>query len=87
MFPSRSLAVHLARGAVGFAALAGAFALLGSHGGWSIALLALAVLALGGCPSCWTIGLIQTVSAKLRGRPAPDVCIDGGCAKASLRAP
>lgn len=80
MFASRSLGVHLVRGALGFGAIAAAFALLDSHGGWSIALLGLALVALRGCPSCWTIGLFET----LRGRSA---CADGSCATASTRAP
>jgi hypothetical protein len=83
MFASRSVGLHLLRGAVGFGAIAAFFALLSSHGGWSLALLALALVALGGCPTCWTIGLIETVSAKLRGRPAPEACTDGSCATAS----
>jgi hypothetical protein len=83
MFGSRTLVRHLLRGVVGFAALAAAFVLLGSHQLWSLSLLALSLLSLRGCPTCWTIGLFETLS----GRASSETCADGSCAKASLRAP
>ncbi|GAA2095733.1 hypothetical protein GCM10009801_64830 [Streptomyces albiaxialis] len=72
------MARHLVRGAVGFGALAGSFALLPAVGPVGLALLPVGVLALRGCPMCWAVGLAQTVS---RGRLRRS-CEDGRCAVA-----
>jgi hypothetical protein len=74
-YASASLPRHLIRGAVGFGGLIGSFALLPVVGLISLLLLPLGVLALRGCPMCWTIGLIQTIS---RGR-LQRTCSDGQC--------
>ena len=79
MFASRSIAVHLLRGAVGFGALAAAMLLAASHPVWSLAALPAAFVALRGCPTCWTVGLVQTIAARVRGKGAP-ACPDGSCA-------
>ncbi|MFD9598186.1 hypothetical protein ACFWA9_36250 [Kitasatospora sp. NPDC059973] len=75
-FASASLPRHLVRGAVGFGGLIGAFALLPVVGPAALPLLPIGVLALRGCPMCWTIGLIQTVS---RGRLERSCTADGQC--------
>ncbi|MER6396522.1 hypothetical protein ABT263_10715 [Kitasatospora sp. NPDC001603] len=75
-FASASLPRHLVRGAVGFGGLIGAFALLPVVGPAALLLLPIGVLALRGCPMCWTIGLIQTVS---RGRLERSCTADGRC--------
>lgn len=77
-FASRSVAEHLARGALGLGALAAAMVLEPSHP-WALALLPLAFVALRGCPMCWTVGLIETVAAKVRGKDAGPSCTDGRC--------
>ncbi|MCB5164085.1 hypothetical protein LG634_04440 [Streptomyces bambusae] len=64
-YASASLPRHLARGAVGFGALAGAVALLPVVGPVGLLLLPAGLFALRGCPMCWAVGLAQTVS---RGR-------------------
>ncbi|MFF2580231.1 hypothetical protein [Streptomyces goshikiensis] len=64
-FSSSSLPRHLARGAVGFGGLIASIALVPSLGPLALLLLPIGVLALRGCPMCWTIGLLQTLS---RGR-------------------
>ncbi|MGW2016976.1 hypothetical protein [Streptomyces sp. NPDC001927] len=74
-FASASLPRHLVRGVLGFGGIVGAFALLPVVGPISLLLLPVGVLALRGCPMCWTIGLIQTVS---RGRLQRS-CEDGVC--------
>ncbi|MER6916935.1 hypothetical protein ABT354_35265 [Streptomyces sp. NPDC000594] len=74
-FASRSVPVHLARGAVGFGALAGSVALLPAVGPVSLLLAPLGLLVLRGCPMCWAIGLAQTVS---RGRLRRS-CTEDGC--------
>ncbi|MFC5664033.1 hypothetical protein ACFP3U_13685 [Kitasatospora misakiensis] len=74
-FASRTVAGHLARGAVGFGALIGAFALVPFVGPVALLLLPLGVLALRGCPTCWVIGLMETVSWGRLERS----CVDGRC--------
>jgi hypothetical protein len=74
-FASRSLAMHLARGLVGFGLLVGSLALLPVLGPFSLLLLPVGLLALRGCPTCWAIGLVQTLS---RGRVQRS-CANGRC--------
>jgi hypothetical protein len=75
-FSSSSLALHLLRGVAGFAALAGALWLAEDLPLAALALGALALVLWRGCPTCWTIGLIETASCRTRGackpRPAPE---------------
>lgn len=78
MFASRTVAEHLARGALGLGAFAAAMLLAPSHP-WALALLPLAFVALRGCPMCWTLGLIETLAAKLRGKDPSSSCTDGRC--------
>jgi hypothetical protein len=70
-FASKSVPRHLARGAVGFGLIVGSIALVPVAG----------LIAFRGCPTCWMMGLAQTVS---RGR-LERRCADGVCtlAKAS----
>lgn len=74
-FASQSLARHLARGVVGFGGLVGSIALLPVVGPVSLLLLPVGLLALRGCPMCWTIGLVQTLSMGRLRRS----CTDGRC--------
>lgn len=60
LFASSSVRVHVARGVAGAALAVAAFALIGVVGGWSLLLLAPAVLLWRGCPTCWALGLTQT---------------------------
>jgi hypothetical protein len=75
VFASKSLAEHFVRGAIGAACLYVAIKLgapeksLLAFGG-AIVFVLLSLWALRGCPVCWTIGLINTTSAHLRGKPA-----------------
>jgi hypothetical protein len=74
-YGSASLPRHLLRGAVGFGALIGSVALLPALGPVSLLLLPAGLFALRGCPTCWAIGLAQTISmGRLRKR-----CVDGRC--------
>ncbi|GGX18666.1 hypothetical protein [Streptomyces chryseus] len=75
-FASSSLPRHLARGVVGFGGLIGSVALIPVVGPVSLLLLPAGAMALRGCPMCWTIGLVQTVS---RGRLRRS-CREGRCA-------
>ncbi|MGR4883162.1 hypothetical protein ACIPUC_27660 [Streptomyces sp. LARHCF249] len=74
-FASSSLPRHLVRGVVGFGSLIGSVALIPAAGPVSLLLLPVGVLALRGCPMCWAVGLVQTVS---RGR-LQRTCEDGRC--------
>ena len=79
-FASASLPRHLLRGAVGFCLLGSALALVPSGGPAALLLAPPGLLALRGCPMCWTAGLIETVSS---GR-ARRTCSAHSCA---LRSP
>ncbi|GAA3129686.1 hypothetical protein [Streptomyces echinatus] len=81
-FASASLPRHLVRGALGFGALIASFACLPAVGPVSLLLLPAGLLALRGCPMCWAIGLLQTVS---RGRLQRS-CKDGHC-ELTVRSP
>lgn len=74
-FASTSLPRHLGRGFLGFGSLIGTFALLPVLGPVSLLLLPVALVSFRGCPTCWVIGLIETVS---RGKLQRD-CTDGVC--------
>jgi hypothetical protein len=62
-FASASVARHLARGAVGFTLIGAAFALAAGGTPLALALVVPGAFALRGCPTCWLVGLAQTVSA------------------------
>ncbi|MGV9297542.1 hypothetical protein [Amycolatopsis sp. NPDC003676] len=81
-YASKSLSVHLARGFAGFGLIAAAIALAPVVGWISLLALPLGVLALRGCPTCWAIGLAQTLS---RGR-LERTCEDGVCRLEPARA-
>ncbi|MFI1382485.1 hypothetical protein [Embleya sp. NPDC020886] len=74
-FASATVPRHLARGAIGFGALAGSLALLPVTGPASLLLAPVGLVALRGCPMCWAIGLMETVSAGRLRRS----CTDGRC--------
>ncbi|MGW7681475.1 hypothetical protein ACWGID_12090 [Kribbella sp. NPDC054772] len=74
-FASTSLPRHLVRGVLGFGSLVAAFALIPVIGPLSLLLLPVALVAFRGCPTCWVVGLIETVS---RGRLQRE-CTDGQC--------
>ncbi|MFG3189886.1 hypothetical protein [Streptomyces omiyaensis] len=78
---SRSVPRHLARGAVGFGLIAGAVALVPVTGPVVLLAAPLALIAFRGCPTCWAVGLVQTVS---RGR-LERRCADGVCTLAPAR--
>ena len=78
MFASRTLSEHVFRGTLGIGAMVGAVVL--APRGWpSVPLVVIGLVALRGCPVCWTIGLAQTVWARVRGESTPDACLDGAC--------
>jgi hypothetical protein len=74
-FASTSLPRHLIRGVVGFGALIAAVALIPVLGLGSLLLAPVGLLALRGCPTCWAIGLLETISMSRLRRS----CVDGRC--------
>ncbi|MBP7648619.1 MAG: hypothetical protein KA085_17190 [Phenylobacterium sp.] len=65
MFASKSITEHLVRGAVGLAGVSAAIVLAPVPGpgpiAASVVLVIIALIALRGCPVCWTVGLVQTL--------------------------
>ena len=64
-FGNRTVALHLLRGVLGFSALAGA--LFGGSVLATVVLIPAALVLMKGCPTCWMIGLMQTVTRQGRG--------------------
>ena len=82
MFASKTLVEHVLRGAVGIGSFAVSAAVAESHPLVALCLIFVALLALRGCPMCWTLGLAQIVAGKVRGIDAPNACVDGQCLEA-----
>jgi hypothetical protein len=74
-FASKSVPRHLARGAIGFGLIIGSIALVPVAGPATLLAAPLALIAFRGCPTCWMVGLVQTIS---RGRLERQ-CADGVC--------
>ncbi|GAB3995348.1 hypothetical protein [Nocardioides marmoraquaticus] len=72
MFASRSVAEHVVRGVVGAVLVVAALAYAGTTP-WALLLAVPGVVAWRGCPTCWTLGLMATIS---RGRVG---CTDDTC--------
>ncbi len=68
LFASRSVPVHLVRGAIGIPLLIAAFVLVAVLSPWALLLAVPAVALLRGCPTCWALGLTQTRARALRRR-------------------
>ena len=77
MFASRSLPEHLLRGLVGLGAFVAAVSLAPGQPWLALLLLPLGGVALRGCPSCWLVGLVQTLAPRFGKAGA---CVDGRCA-------
>lgn len=80
-YASTSVPRHLARGVIGFGLVIGPIALLPFTGPAVLLAAPLALIAFRGCPTCWLVGLAQTVS---RGR-LERRCEDGVCTLAPAR--
>ncbi|MFD0277992.1 hypothetical protein ACFVHB_29360 [Kitasatospora sp. NPDC127111] len=82
-FASTSVPRHLARGVIGFGLIIGSIALTPVIGPGALLAAPFGLIALRGCPACWTIGLAQTIS---RGRLKRE-CVDGVCTLTTARRP
>jgi hypothetical protein len=82
MFASSTLTEHVLRGLIGIAAFAGAVVYSPDAPLLSMLLLPVGLVALRGCPMCWTMGLFETIANKFRRSPIPadQLCVDGSCA-------
>lgn len=68
MFCSRSVSVHLLRGAAGLALLCVALFFDALHPGLRVAAAVVAVVLLRGCPMCWLAGLFETWAQRRNAR-------------------
>nr|WP_086825872.1 hypothetical protein [Streptomyces sp. NRRL B-24572] len=80
-FASKSVPRHLARGLIGFGLIIGSIAMVPVAGPAALLAAPLALVAFRGCPTCWMVGLAQTIS---RGRLERQ-CVDGVCTLAKAR--
>jgi hypothetical protein len=65
MFGSKTIAAHMVRGAIAAALIIWALSHQSSDPALAAAAGVLAVVAMKGCPMCWTIGLLETIGARL----------------------
>ena len=66
MFASRTVVAHLLRGVVAAVLIGWALTSDSSNPALAIAALALAVVAMRGCPMCWTLGLVETIGQRMK---------------------
>jgi hypothetical protein len=64
VFATQTLTGHAIRGAMAFALLYFAIQQRHSHPAASLSAGLLALVAMRGCPVCWTIGLVETIRLK-----------------------
>lgn len=69
-FGSAFLGAHLMRGAAAAALLAWAIVEQSAHPWRSLGAGVVALVALRGCPMCWTVGLLETLAQGRRDRTA-----------------
>ena len=71
LFATQTLSGHLIRGVVAFVLLYAAIGQQHAYPYWSVVAGLLALVAMRGCPACWTIGLVETVLQRQRRRRRP----------------
>lgn len=77
MFASGTIWGHLTRGVIGIGALTCAVLWAPTYPWLSLLAIPVALIALRGCPMCWTVGLVMTVVAKVQGKSTKGICTDG----------
>ncbi len=70
LFATRTLSGHLIRGGVAFGLLYLAITQQHTYPPAAVAAGIGALLAMRGCPVCWTLGLIETIQQKFRAKPS-----------------
>ena len=68
MFASKTVAAHLLRGVIAVALIAWAVTHRSSDPAFAVIAGVLAMVAMRGCPLCWTVGLVETIGERVRGR-------------------
>jgi hypothetical protein len=82
LFRSPSVKIHLIRGILGLTLLAIALVYAGDWGWWAAIPAVGALVSLGGCPTCWLVGLAGSI---LDDDPV-HLCINGDCHKPKSKA-
>lgn len=75
MFKSRNIGEHIFRGILGFGLLAVSLVYSGVLGWWTMLPVVGALVSFRGCPTCWTVDLVETVLL----RKTRIGCSDGSC--------
>ena len=68
MFASKTIAAHMLRGVIAAALIAWAVLHQSSEPVFAAAAGVAAVVAMRGCPLCWTVGLVETIAERIRVR-------------------
>jgi hypothetical protein len=71
---SASVPIHLLRGAIGLLALIAGIVGASTVGAAALLLLVVTVVAWRGCPTCWAVGLMETMGRER-------ACRDGSCGR------
>ena len=79
MFASRTVAGHLMRGVIGAALIAWALSHQSSDPGFA------ALVAMRGCPLCWTMGLFETIGESMGIRRTGQTVRAISCTRAGCR--
>jgi len=66
MFASRTVIGHLMRGGIAAALIAWALLHQASDPALALVAILLAVVAMRGCPLCWTLGLVETIGNRMK---------------------
>ena len=66
MFASKTVAAHLVRGVIAAALIAWALLHQSSDPVFAVAAGVVAMVAMRGCPLCWTLGLVETIGERIR---------------------
>jgi nicotinamide riboside transporter PnuC len=66
MFASRTVGAHLMKGVIAATLIAWALEHQSSEPAFAVAAGVLAVIATRGCPLCWMLGLVETISERPR---------------------
>jgi len=61
MFASKTIAAHMVRGAIAAALIAWTLLHQSSEPALAVAAGLAALVAMRGCPLCWTVGLVETI--------------------------
>jgi hypothetical protein len=66
MFASRTVIGHLMRGGIAAALIAWALLHQASDPAFAMVAILLAIVAMRGCPMCWTLGLVETIGNRMK---------------------